>query len=77
MQQYHLNLFCKYATINSNASYEIKFKREVPQVVSKSCDDMGIWRGQALGWKCKYCYKLFQTQCAIICRVIDRRSKLF
>ena len=72
-----LLLFCKYAIIQSNAPYIFMVKKDIPQINSKNCDDLGIWRSKSLGWKCEQCYKVFQSRAVAIWEVIHRRRNLF
>ena len=71
-----LTLFCKYAAIKSNALYIISHNNKVPQVISKECNDVGIWRVSSFEWKCDECYNLFQDKCSVIKRMMTKRSKL-
>ena len=72
-----LTLYCKYTSVDSNARYDVAYKNKVPQIISKQCDDIGIWRGDSLEWKCNECYSFFQKMHALTKRMVDKRNKLF
>ena len=58
----NITLYCKYAVVKNDAPYAVAYKNKVPQIISKQCNDIGIWRGVSLGWKCNDCYSLFQKK---------------
>ena len=43
------NLYCKYAIVKNNAPYALAYKNKVPRIISKQCNNIGIWRGVSLG----------------------------